>query len=573
MYVKRIKIALQNRSLINECKIHLRLILSLKNFKIKIALDNFLGILYFPKNDEVISKEISLNGVWEKNEVEWLKKTVKSGDVCINVGANVGYFSILMSMLVGQSGKVYAIEPNPALIPFLKANVLRKQIGPIQILPFAAGSKSEFLNLFLNETNCGDNRLFDPRITNGGGNYIDHGFSIEPNFVRVPVLPLDEIIKNEKVNVVLIDAQGWDFEVIKGMNEIISKYKPYILMEYVPQWFRDMGISPLEIIENLIDLGYLVTCPQIGIYENVSPAEYLKRIENSKNYYVNLALLPKNLANQASSIVKQKDTYPFTHCEIFGNQVLVQGISLQDPYFIGIKGVYEISFQRVIQELLSEDDIAIDVGANIGLTSIILSRHLVRGRVYSFEPSSISFELLNLNLKTNDCSNVSVENKAVSDTEATLDFRDNSAYGYILKNPEIAKNAEVKSITLDNYFSNQEKIDFIKIDVEGLEPEVINGAINLIRSLKPLIYLEFNSYCLIAHGNHNPLEFLEKLREEFPFIYRVNKDINSEYVLEELEASELAMKVFHDNVALHGSVDDLLLSHNPLVDLVHRTVN
>ena len=60
----------------------------------------------------VMAPIINLDGIWEMIEVKWLKENVRPGDSCINVGANVGYFAILISQLTGEQGSVFAFEAN-----------------------------------------------------------------------------------------------------------------------------------------------------------------------------------------------------------------------------------------------------------------------------------------------------------------------------------------------------------------------------------------------------------------------------------------------------------------------------
>jgi len=91
----------------------------MKPKSIQTVIDNQLGEIIFPAGDNVMAPTIHRDGAWEENEINWLKENVSPGDHCLNIGANVGYFSIWLGKLVSESGRVTAFEPNPNLIPFL----------------------------------------------------------------------------------------------------------------------------------------------------------------------------------------------------------------------------------------------------------------------------------------------------------------------------------------------------------------------------------------------------------------------------------------------------------------------
>jgi FkbM family methyltransferase len=150
--------------------------------------------------------------------------------------------------LVGESGRVTAFELNPNLIPFFNVNIQNSKLKNIKLRQVAVGNRSGFQWLFLNEKNFGDSRMFDPRITSGGGNYRDHGFSKIPRRRLVRIVKLDNLI-NTKIDIVLIDTQGYDHEVLRGMKAVIENFRPKILTEFVPQWLSDMGEDPLKVLD------------------------------------------------------------------------------------------------------------------------------------------------------------------------------------------------------------------------------------------------------------------------------------------------------------------------------------
>lgn len=145
--------------------------------------------------------------------------------------------------------------------------------------------------------------------------------------------------------------------------------------------------------------------------------------------------------------------------------------------------------------------IVFDVGANIGTISIWLSKMLDLGHVYSFEAQRQIFYQLAGNVAINNLYNIDVFNCAVGSEEGTITVKEpnyfsNYDYGTfsLLKEkiPTTNKNLIIDCITLDNFVSKHRvpKVDLIKIDVEGMDLQVLKGAINILDTFAPAIYVE-----------------------------------------------------------------------------------
>ena len=251
--------------------------------------DNQLGEIFFPAGDNVMLPEIQSNGTWEENEINWLKQNVSPGDHCLNVGANVGYFSIWLGKLAGKNGTVTAFEPNPKLIPLFNLNIQNSKLKNVTLHKVAVGNRNGFQWLFLNEKNFGDSRMFDPRITSGGGNYRQHGFHKIPKRKLVRIIKLDDQV-SKKIDVVLIDTQGYDHEVLRGMQSIIEKFHPKILTEFVPQWVTDMGENPLKVLDEYKSWGYSINSTDFDVPPNATSKDILNALESAGLYFTNLIL-------------------------------------------------------------------------------------------------------------------------------------------------------------------------------------------------------------------------------------------------------------------------------------------
>ena len=197
----------------------------------------------------------------------------------------------------------------------------------------------------------------------------------------------------------------------------------------------------------------------------------------------------------------------------------VVGHSEDDPYFSGISDGFENGFFRFLVKNCRRDSVALDVGANIGIVSLILAQVLDEGEVLAFEPGIQNFDLLQKNLNANGVSNVRAVNTALSDTIGEGRFSEDSAYGGMVGGyrPEAEDVYEVELSTIDAVVSESglRDVDLIKIDVEGHETAVLAGAVETIKRHNPAIYIEFNAWALMAYGLEDPREFVESLIANF----------------------------------------------------------
>jgi hypothetical protein len=118
-----------------------------------------VGPLLLPSADEVITPTLCRYGVWEPGETRFLRALVRPGDVFVDVGAHVGYFSLLAASRVGEEGAVIAVEPEPRNLRLLRANLARNGASRARVIPLAAYSHSVWMSLACDEHNRGGHRL------------------------------------------------------------------------------------------------------------------------------------------------------------------------------------------------------------------------------------------------------------------------------------------------------------------------------------------------------------------------------------------------------------------------------
>ncbi|KIZ47031.1 MULTISPECIES: FkbM family methyltransferase [Rhodopseudomonas] len=233
----------------------------------------------------------------------------------------------------------------------------------------------------------------------------------------------------------------------------------------------------------------------------------------------------------------------------------LEGVTDNDPYFSELADDFGGDYYRLCSKVFKDNFISLDIGANIGVTSLIASRLQTKGIVHAFEPAQSVYSVLKRNIERNKASNVVPHNIALSDREGSAKFIDASAYGHVSE----TEGHDVQLTTVDNIVSSLDlpHVDFIKVDVEGHEPLVLKGAANTILRHSPLIYMEFNSWCLTAYGKTNSLEFAESILRDFAFV-----GIATSGGIRKLNQNG-AFDFAKENMVLHGCVDDLLITNDP----------
>lgn len=163
------------------------------------------------------------------------------------------------------------------------------------------------------------------------------------------------------------------------------------------------------------------------------------------------------------------------------------------------EGCFEPMTTAVIKKYVREGMTVFDIGANIGCHTLLFAKLVGRGKVISFEPMSWAYSKLKRNLELNNFNNIKLEKIALSNvirTSQDIHFRTSWTLDGTSQGPN---NKEIVDfITLDEYIikNNINKVDFIKLDVDGYEYKVISGGLATLKRDKPLLLMELGIYSL-----------------------------------------------------------------------------
>jgi FkbM family methyltransferase len=252
-------------------------------------------------------------------------------------------------------------------------------------------------------------------------------------------------------------------------------------------------------------------------------------------------------------------TFPTKEVRIADQTYTVAGLSGSDPYFSTITDNFEPEFHEFCQSFLQNDDVCLDIGANIGMKSLMLSQFVPNGRVIAVEAAPTVGEILTLNVENSEAQNIAVSRCAISDTDGEVGFADNSAYGHISQGGVRVPAKRLSTLLAEHELS---RLDFIKIDVEGFEYPILRDALDIIDKHRSLVLFEFNSWCQLAFSNVAPLEFARWILTSFSHVVMVRRDHDGRLALERLPPDG-ALALLHTNLVEDRTLTDILVTNAP----------
>jgi FkbM family methyltransferase len=237
--------------------------------------------------DSADSLLLATNGVYEPFETDLLQKQVRPGDVVVDVGANIGYYTLLFARCVGPQGRVYAFEPDPTNFDLLQRNIQRNGYTNVTLVRKAVAAQSGTLRLYLCEDNKGDHRTYDSH---------DGRPSVE-----IEAVSLDDYFAGYRGAIALIkmDIQGAEEGALRGMGRVLRDNPGVrIATELWPIGLQRSGTSAPAFLEYLRGQGFqLYHIDEAG--GTLAPADVphlLRTYVPEKENYTNLLCTRQPLA-------------------------------------------------------------------------------------------------------------------------------------------------------------------------------------------------------------------------------------------------------------------------------------
>lgn len=204
---------------------------------------------------------LSVREVYEPTETAFFLRSLRPGQTVVDVGANIGYYTLLFARAVGPSGRVYAFEPEPNNFELLQTNVELNGYQNVVLENAAVSASPGTLRLFLNDGNLGDHQTYDA----GEGRAA----------VEIRAASLDEYFAANRapIDFIKMDIQGWEPAALAGMRGVLDANPDVVLVtELWPKGMHAAGFDARSYAAELEDLGFaLFQCDEDA--RRIEPAD------------------------------------------------------------------------------------------------------------------------------------------------------------------------------------------------------------------------------------------------------------------------------------------------------------
>lgn len=189
--------------------------------------------------DEKDCLRLSVHGTYEQLETDVIKKEIKKGDVVLDIGAHIGYYTLIFARLVGTEGRVFAFEPDPKNFSILKKNIEINGYQNVTLIQCAVSDTTGKIKLYLsNDTKLNTVYKLDE----------------SKKCIEVETIKIDDFLKDyhREINFIKIDIEGSETAAFRGMSLLLQKNKDIkIATEFNPILLKKFGTNPESFLDML----------------------------------------------------------------------------------------------------------------------------------------------------------------------------------------------------------------------------------------------------------------------------------------------------------------------------------
>ena len=201
--------------------------------------------MYLHEHDLGLTPSVRRYGGWEPLETQVVLHEVKQGETVLDIGANVGYYTLLLAACVGSEGRVIAFEPEPDNLALLEANVRLNRLSNVTVVPKAVSSAGSSLPLYLSEDQKGTHSFW-------------HAYGARRSVV-VDAVSLDDYFRDYvgSVDFIKMDIEGAEGHALMGMGQLLRRNDHCrVLTEFSPWNLQNCGTDPIEYLRALRGHGF-----------------------------------------------------------------------------------------------------------------------------------------------------------------------------------------------------------------------------------------------------------------------------------------------------------------------------
>jgi FkbM family methyltransferase len=213
----------------------------------RVDLDGY--VMYVAENDQAVGNAVAATRNYEPGVTAVFRRYLQPGMTVVDIGANIGWFTLLSAQLVGIEGRIFAFEPGLVNRRFLTLNKAANSFEQVTLIHAAASDgiqslaySSSFSNGFVSDLSTADREtIFDSEIV----------FS----------LPVDLVVPDDlRVHLIKVDVEGWEMKALNGATRTIKRWKPKLVVEFTPPALESgSGVTGEHFLALLKDYGYSIS--------------------------------------------------------------------------------------------------------------------------------------------------------------------------------------------------------------------------------------------------------------------------------------------------------------------------
>jgi len=218
-------------------------------------------------SDRYLEREIIETGSFEPSGTAVVRRLVKPGDVVFDVGANVGYYTVLMAKLVGEGGRVVAFEPTAHYRSVLERNVQVNELTNVVVLPHGLSSTVTSARAHIGESSATLHWVADS----------------EPSASEDVLLrPLDDVVSGlgiARLDFIKIDVDGHEPAILQGAWNTLARFDPVVFFEVSHENYLEYGVTAWDFYDMLVARGYRLHSER-DLHEYESKRAFLRECGN-----------------------------------------------------------------------------------------------------------------------------------------------------------------------------------------------------------------------------------------------------------------------------------------------------
>lgn len=224
--------------------------------------------LFWLNEKKYLDEKIISTGEFEPDSTQAVRTLVQPGDVVIDVGANIGYYTILLQHLTGSTGKVLAFEPTTHYRDILNLNILENGMDNCSVYPVGLSNKTVDTTIAIGECSATLQWVFDqaPAKTE-----------------TISLMPLDDFVtlhpEITRIDFIKVDLDGHEPAFLDGAWQTIERFKPVMLLEVAHEQYLDMGVTAWDFYEILKARGFFIY-HEVNLTEITSRHDFLVKCAN-----------------------------------------------------------------------------------------------------------------------------------------------------------------------------------------------------------------------------------------------------------------------------------------------------